>query len=120
MQPQNMNPQGQPQVGPVQQQVGQGLPQVGQVGQQQVGQQAMQQNRMPEPPQVITTKDLAYLRDALSWELELVKKFHHFAQETQNPQVKNIIARAAQMHQRHYQILLKHLNPSNSASKIQQ
>lgn len=85
-------------------------------GQQQMGQQAM---RMKEPPQVITTKDLAYLHDALSWELDVIKKFHHFSQETQNQQAKALLDKACQVHQGHYQLLLKHLNPANSAAKLQ-
>lgn len=86
-------------------------------GQMQPGQ--TMQNRMPQPPQVITTKDLSYIKDALSWELDVIKKFHHFAQETQDQKVKTLITQAAQMHQKHYSMLLKHLNPNNSASKLQ-
>ncbi len=33
---------------------------------------------IPVPPRVITTKDLLYLKDALSWELNAFKKFHFF------------------------------------------
>lgn len=84
---------------------------------QQMGQTT--QNRIPQPPQVITTKDLSYLKDAMSWELDVIKKFHHFAQETMEPKTKNLIKKSAQMHQKHYGILLKHVNPVNSASKLQ-
>lgn len=88
-------------------------------GQQQMGQVAgQQQTRMPEPPQIITTKDMAYLQDALSWELDVIKKFNHFVQETQDAKTKSLIQKSAQMHQKHYNILLKHLNPSNSANKL--
>jgi hypothetical protein len=83
-------------------------------------QQMGQQNRMPEPPQIVTSKDYSYLTDALSWELDIIKKFNHFAQETQDSKTKNLIKRAAQIHQKHYSILLKHLNPANSAAKINQ
>lgn len=34
---------------------------------------------IPVPPRVITTKDLLYLKDALSWELNAFKKFHFFS-----------------------------------------
>lgn len=87
---------------------------------QQAGQQVMQQNRMSEPPQVITTKDHLYLTDALSWELDVIKKFNHFSQETQDTNARQLMARAAQLHQKHYNILLKHLNPANSAAKLKQ
>jgi len=82
--------------------------------------QMTQQNRMPEPPQIVTSKDYSYLTDALSWELDVIKKFNHFAQESQDAKTKNLIKRAAQIHQKHYTILLKHLNSSNSAAKIKQ
>ena len=89
------------------------------VGQQQMGQVAgQQQTRMSEPPQIITTKDMAYLQDALSWELDVIKKFNHFAQETQDAKTKNLIQKSAQMHQKHYNMLLKHLNSANSANKL--
>ena len=87
---------------------------------QQPAQQTAMQNRMPEPPQVITTKDHLYLTDALSWELDVIKKFNHFAQETQDTNAKNLITRAAQVHQKHYSILLKHLNAANSSAKLKQ
>lgn len=103
MQQQPFNPIGQGQ------QAGQG---------QQMG-QAMQQNRMPQPPQIVTTKDLLYIKDALSWELDVIKKFNHFSQEAQDQKVKNLIKQASQMHQKHYQVLLKHLNPANSANRLQ-
>lgn len=106
MQQQNFNPQVRPQDA---QQAG-----------PQAGQQVMTQNRMPEPPQVITTKDHLYLTDALSWELDVIKKFNHFAQETQDMNAKNLITRATQIHQKHYSILLKHLNSANSSVKLKQ
>lgn len=82
--------------------------------------QMAQQNRMPEPPQIVTSKDYSYLTDALSWELDVIKKFNHFFQESQDAKTKNLIKRTAQIHQKHYSILLKHLNPANSAAKMKQ
>jgi len=74
---------------------------------------------MTEPPQLITIKDLSYLTDSLSWELDVIKKFNHFEKESQDTKAKNLMKKAAQMHQKHYNILLKHLDPKNSASKLQ-
>ena len=37
---------------------------------------------MEQPPEYITTKDLAYLKDALSWELTAMKKCYHFSMES--------------------------------------
>lgn len=74
----------------------------------------VQQVPIPAPPRVITTKDLAYLKDALSWELLAFKKFHFLAQQAVNPQVKQVLEKAGQMHQRHYQKLLTHLKVDNN------
>ena len=77
--------------------------------------QQQQQPIMAQPPQVITTKDISYLKDQLSWELLATKKCHHFAQECSDPEIKAAIDRAGQLHQRHYNLLLKHLQNNNNA-----
>lgn len=83
--------------------------------QNQVQGQQQQQPLMMQPPQVITTKDCLYLKDQLSWELIAMKKCHHFAQECTDPEIKQAIDKAGQMHLRHYQLLLKHLQNNNNA-----
>lgn len=73
------------------------------------------------PPRVITTKDLAYLKDQMSWELLAMKKCAHYASECRDPEVKSFIERIGQMHQRHYQQLLRHcqINNAQGMAKIQ-
>lgn len=71
---------------------------------------------IPFPPRVITTKDLSYLKDALSWELNAFKKLHHFAGEAKDPQIKQALDSAGRMHQAHYEQLLKHLQVDNNAA----
>lgn len=71
---------------------------------------------IPVPPRVITTKDLMYLKDAMSWQLIAFKKMHHYAQQAQNPQVKQLLDRVGQMHQRHFQKLLTHLQVDNQTA----
>lgn len=71
---------------------------------------------IPTPPRVITTKDLSYLKDALSWELMAFKKFAFFAQQATDPQIKQQLDKAGKMHQRHYQKLLTHLQVDNNAA----
>jgi light-regulated signal transduction histidine kinase (bacteriophytochrome) len=91
--------------------------------QQQIqGQQGQQQPVMMQPPQVVTIKDCLYLKDQLSWELIAMKKCHHFAQECIDIEIKQALEQAGQMHQRHYQLLLKHLQNNNTAemTKFQQ
>ncbi|MDI3546865.1 MAG: hypothetical protein PWR10_517 [Halanaerobiales bacterium] len=72
------------------------------------------QQRMQQPPNFISTKDLAYLTDAMSWELLAMKKCHHFAQECNNNEIRQAIERAGRMHEKHYKMLLKHLDPSKA------
>lgn len=74
-----------------------------------VGQGVMQQ-----PPEIVTTKDLSYIEDALSWELIAAKKFAMYAQMAQEQGIKDICDRLAKMHQSHYQMLLKHLDPAKA------
>ncbi|MEJ6951389.1 hypothetical protein [Natronospora cellulosivora (SeqCode)] len=72
------------------------------------------QERMSRPPACITTKDLAYLKDALSWELLAMKKCNHYAQHCKNEEIRKTINTAGKVHQRHYKMLLMHLNPSKT------
>jgi hypothetical protein len=80
--------------------------------------QQQQQPIIPQPPQIVTTKDHLYLKDQLSWELVAMKKCRHLAQECSDPEIRQAIDKAGQMHQRHYELLLKHLQ-NNNAMEIQ-
>ena len=78
-------------------------------------QQEQQQPTFSQPPKVITTKDILYLKDQLSWELVAMKKCYHFARECSDSDISQAIDQAGQMHQRHYELLLKHLQNDNTA-----
>ncbi|MFC4076101.1 hypothetical protein [Salinithrix halophila] len=67
----------------------------------------------------LTTKDLNYLKDELSWQLLAFKKCHHYAQECQDTEVKQLIDQVGQMHQRHYQQILNHLNTQGNVMPSQ-
>lgn len=84
--------------------------------------QQTQQPVMQTPPQIISTKDHLYLKDQLSWELVAMKKCSHFAAECTDPDIGQALNEAGQMHQRHYQLLLKHLmnNNTNELNKVMQ
>lgn len=69
-----------------------------------------QQNIMPQPPTMVSTKDQLYLSDMLSWNLLAAKKAHFYAGFCQNQELKSSLEQTAQMHQRHYEKLLQHLN----------
>jgi len=48
----------------------------------------------------------------MSWNLLAAKKAHFFAAQCRDPEVAQAIERAGQMHQRHYNMILRHLqNP---------
>ncbi|NNU84305.1 hypothetical protein ETC05_10845 [Geobacillus sp. BMUD] len=67
---------------------------------------------MSEPPQMVSTKDALYFSDMMSWNLLAAKKAHFFASQCRDPEVVQAIERAGQMHQRHYEMILRHLqNP---------
>ena len=64
----------------------------------------------------ISSKDLSYLSDEMSWELIAFKKCNHFAGEVQDPQVKAAINKIGAMHQQHYQELLQCLQSANGSN----
>lgn len=69
-----------------------------------------QANIMPQPPTMVSTKDQLYISDMLSWNLMASKKAHFYAGFCQNPELKAALEQAGQMHQRHYEKMLQHLN----------
>lgn len=72
-----------------------------------------QQRKMSSPPQgVLSTKDCAYLTDALSWELLATKKAHNMAMQCSDRQIKHKLEQIGNLHQNHYNILLNHLTTS--------
>ncbi|WP_223701410.1 hypothetical protein [Sutcliffiella deserti] len=90
--------------------------------QQQQPQQSISQQPgyYPQPPAVVTTKDSLYLADMLSWNLLAMKKAHFFAGQCQDQGVKQAIEKAGQMHQRHYQKILTHIQGQNTMQQQQQ
>ncbi|WP_394139685.1 hypothetical protein [Cytobacillus oceanisediminis] len=72
-----------------------------------------QQGIMQQPPAVVSTKDSLYLTDMLSWNLLALKKAHFYAQQCQDQELKTHFEQCGQMHQRHYEQLLTHLNQQN-------
>ncbi|MBS4208496.1 hypothetical protein [Bacillus sp. FJAT-50079] len=79
-----------------------------------------QQPIMQQPPHIITTKDFAYINDMLSWNLLATKKAHFFATQCQDPQLKQALNACGQMHQRHYEKLLFHLQEKQHSNTLMQ
>lgn len=75
-----------------------------------------QQGIMPQPPSTVTVKDSLYLTDMLSWNLLAMKKAHFFAGQCQDPEIKALLEKTGQMHQKHYTKILGHLNTNNGQS----
>ncbi|WP_181349566.1 hypothetical protein [Thalassobacillus sp. CUG 92003] len=65
---------------------------------------------MKQPPHIVSTKDQLYLTDMLSWNLNACKKAHFFAQQCQTQELQAALEQAGEMHQRHYNKILEHLN----------
>jgi hypothetical protein len=82
--------------------------------QQQQPQQSNQQQTYTQPPQLLTTKDSLYVNDMLAWNLNAMKKCHFAASHCQDQEIKAELDKCGQMHQRHYEQLLAHLNTSNT------
>ncbi len=51
----------------------------------------MQQNQL-------STKDLSYLSDMFSWNLNCYNAFSHFQEEITDEQIKNLMQQIAEMH----------------------
>lgn len=65
---------------------------------------------MSQAPDIVTPKDQLYISDMLSWNLLACKKAHFYAQNCQTPEIQAALEEAGQMHQRHYNKILQHLN----------
>lgn len=86
--------------------------------QQGMGQGQGQAQPFPQPPQVVTIKDSLYIKDMLAWNLLALKKAHFFANHCQDQEIQALLNKAGQMHQKHYQTILSHLNTNaNSGNK---
>lgn len=81
-------------------------------------QQQNQQAMMQQPPHLITTKDFAYLNDMLAWNLLAMKKFHFAASQCQDEHIQSELNKFGQMHQRHYELLLSHLQAKQQNNQM--
>jgi len=63
---------------------------------------------MTQPPTMISSKDLLYLTDMMSWNLTAAKKARFLAEACQIQEIKQAIEETAHMHQNHYQRLLNY------------
>lgn len=69
---------------------------------------------MKEVPTVITTKDLLYLDDMLSWNFTTVKKINHYINEVVDEDVINLLTSVSKTFTKHYTEILECLNLGGS------
>lgn len=58
----------------------------------------------------LTQAELMQLREDLTNELLMIKKFGFYAEEASDPQVRQLLNNVRETHERHRDILMRHLN----------
>lgn len=61
---------------------------------------------MKEVPNIISTKDLSYIKDMIKWNLVLSKKARMYKSEATNSDVKSFFSDVSKLHSAHYKTLL--------------
>ncbi len=64
--------------------------------------------------QNLSTKEVNYLKDLLSWELLTAKKSFQYSNQETNPDRKKTFFDNAQMHQQNYLNMLNYINQINT------
>lgn len=72
-------------------------------------QQQQSNTNMTSDRNLLSDKELHYLKDYMSWELLAMKKCEHAAELTQDPEIQAKIREIGRSHLQHYDTLLKHL-----------
>jgi hypothetical protein len=58
----------------------------------------------------LTAKELSSIQDQLAYEENVIKKFKMYAQNSQDPSIRNTCEEIAKKHQGHFTTLMGHLN----------
>lgn len=61
---------------------------------------------MDTVPQIISTKDLAYLSDMFEWNYTAFKQINHFINEVKDEEVKELLERFRNMHEDHLSFII--------------
>lgn len=56
---------------------------------------------MNKIPNIISTKDLSYLKDMFEWNFNISKLAYHFSNQTNNPIIKDTLVKVCRMHSEH-------------------
>ena len=62
---------------------------------------------MKEVPNIISTKDLSYIKDMLSWNLVMAKKSKEYLKLVGDKDVKELLKKVNDVHKSHYEMLLE-------------
>lgn len=62
---------------------------------------------MKEVPNIISTKDLSYIKDMLSWNLVMAKKSKEYLKLVGDKDVKELLKKFNEVHKSHYEMLLE-------------
>lgn len=61
---------------------------------------------MDTVPQIISTKDLAYLSDMFEWNQTAFKQVNHFIGEVKDNEIKELLERVKNMHEDHLHFII--------------
>lgn len=61
---------------------------------------------MDTVPQIISTKDLAYLSDMFEWNYTAFKQINHFISEVTDNEIKEILESIRNMHEDHLRFII--------------
>jgi len=70
----------------------------------------MASDNMTGDRNLLSTKELNYIKDFLSWELLAMKKCHDTASRCEDQEIATLIKQTGQRHLQHFEDLLVHLN----------
>jgi len=83
-------------------------------------QQMQQNNQQAQQGQaMLTSKNLTILEDMLNYESLNYKKLDMYARTCNDPQLKNVCNKAAQLHKQHFDMLFNYLNSHNKPAQQQ-
>lgn len=62
---------------------------------------------MKEVPNIISTKDLSYIKDMLKWNFNIIKKCNEYISLVKDETISNYINKVYKMHKSQYETLLE-------------
>ncbi|MCX7772627.1 MAG: hypothetical protein N2376_05880 [Clostridia bacterium] len=89
--------------------------------QQNAGQQMQGQQMQGQQGQaMLSSKNLTILEDMMNYESLSYKKLDLYSQSFNDPQLKDVCSKAAQLHKQHFELLLNYLDSHNKPAQAQQ